>query len=75
MFWLPSGPPWTLAERVWPANHLQRSCDPTLPGTNVPLTTCALRCVSLLTDTNVIRYIQLTEMKLSRCSQREKEAM
>ncbi|XP_047652445.1 tetratricopeptide repeat protein 9A [Phacochoerus africanus] len=27
------------------------------------------------TDTNVIRYIQLTEMKLSRCSQREKEAM
>uniref|UniRef100_D3ZS76 Tetratricopeptide repeat domain 9 n=1 Tax=Rattus norvegicus TaxID=10116 RepID=D3ZS76_RAT len=26
-------------------------------------------------DTNVIRYIQLTEMKLSRCSQREKEAM
>ncbi|XP_038621359.1 tetratricopeptide repeat protein 9A [Tachyglossus aculeatus] len=26
------------------------------------------------TDTNVIRYIQLTEMKLSRCSQREKEA-
>ncbi|KGL80333.1 Tetratricopeptide repeat protein 9A, partial [Tinamus guttatus] len=23
------------------------------------------------TDTNVIRYIQLTEMKLSRCSQRE----
>lgn len=30
---------------------------------------------SLLTDTNVIRYIQLTEMKLSRCSQREKEAM
>ncbi|XP_012869053.1 PREDICTED: tetratricopeptide repeat protein 9A [Dipodomys ordii] len=31
--------------------------------------------VSLLIDTNVIRYIQLTEMKLSRCSQREKEAM
>lgn len=31
--------------------------------------------LSLLTDTNVIRYIQLTEMKLSRCSQREKEAM
>uniref|UniRef100_A0A669PML1 Tetratricopeptide repeat protein 9A n=2 Tax=Phasianus colchicus TaxID=9054 RepID=A0A669PML1_PHACC len=27
------------------------------------------------TDTNVIRYIQLTEMKLSRCSQREKEAL
>ncbi|XP_059547824.1 tetratricopeptide repeat protein 9A isoform X1 [Myotis daubentonii] len=27
------------------------------------------------TDTNVIRYIQLTEMKLSRCSQREKEAI
>ncbi|XP_009004512.1 tetratricopeptide repeat protein 9A [Callithrix jacchus] len=27
------------------------------------------------TDTNVIRYIQLTEMKLSRCSQREKETM
>ncbi|NXV86476.1 TTC9A protein, partial [Calonectris borealis] len=27
------------------------------------------------TDTNVIRYIQLTEMKLSRCSQREKEAV
>ncbi|KAM6201448.1 tetratricopeptide repeat protein 9A [Rhynchocyon petersi] len=27
------------------------------------------------TDTNVIRYIQLTEMKLSRCSQRDKEAM
>ncbi|XP_030307974.1 tetratricopeptide repeat protein 9A [Calypte anna] len=26
-------------------------------------------------DTNVIRYIQLTEMKLSRCSQREKEAL
>nr|XP_040130527.1 tetratricopeptide repeat protein 9A isoform X1 [Ictidomys tridecemlineatus] len=26
-------------------------------------------------NTNVIRYIQLTEMKLSRCSQREKEAM
>ncbi|XP_078089544.1 tetratricopeptide repeat protein 9A [Mustelus asterias] len=26
-------------------------------------------------DTNVIRYIQLTEMKLSRCSQKEKEAM
>ncbi|KAG8449495.1 hypothetical protein GDO86_016221 [Hymenochirus boettgeri] len=25
------------------------------------------------TDTNVIRYIQLAEMKLSRCSQREKE--
>ncbi|OXB66986.1 hypothetical protein ASZ78_010246 [Callipepla squamata] len=28
-----------------------------------------------LRDTNVIRYIQLTEMKLSRCSQREKEAL
>ncbi|NXW69190.1 TTC9A protein, partial [Hirundo rustica] len=27
------------------------------------------------TDTNVIRYIQLTEMKLSRCSQREKETL
>ncbi|CAI5763869.1 repeat 9A [Podarcis lilfordi] len=27
------------------------------------------------TDTNVVRYIQLTEMKLSRCSQREKEAL
>lgn len=27
------------------------------------------------TDTNVVRYIQLTEMKLSRCSHREKEAM
>ncbi|XP_042300904.1 tetratricopeptide repeat protein 9A [Sceloporus undulatus] len=27
------------------------------------------------TDTNVIRYIQLTEMKLSRCSQREKDAL
>ncbi|NXN33209.1 TTC9A protein, partial [Nycticryphes semicollaris] len=27
------------------------------------------------TDTNVIRYIQLTEMKISRCSQREKEAL
>ncbi|XP_010018188.1 PREDICTED: tetratricopeptide repeat protein 9A-like [Nestor notabilis] len=27
------------------------------------------------TGTNVIRYIQLTEMKLSRCSQREKEAL
>ncbi|KAJ7420296.1 tetratricopeptide repeat domain 9 [Willisornis vidua] len=27
------------------------------------------------TDTNVIRYIQLTEMKLSRCSQKEKEAL
>ncbi|KAM6335421.1 tetratricopeptide repeat protein 9A [Podargus strigoides] len=27
------------------------------------------------TDTNVIRYIQLTEIKLSRCSQREKEAL
>ncbi|XP_066492836.1 tetratricopeptide repeat protein 9A [Tiliqua scincoides] len=26
-------------------------------------------------DTNVVRYIQLTEMKLSRCSQREKEAL
>lgn len=26
------------------------------------------------TDTNVIRYIQLAEMKLSRCAQREKEA-
>lgn len=39
------------------------------------LTSCSLRYVSLLTDTNVIRYIQLTEMKLSRCSQREKEAM
>ncbi|XP_070805956.1 tetratricopeptide repeat protein 9B [Pituophis catenifer annectens] len=25
------------------------------------------------TDTNVLRYIQLTEMKLSRCHQREKE--
>ncbi|CAH2328084.1 tetratricopeptide repeat 9A [Pelobates cultripes] len=25
------------------------------------------------TDTNVIRYIQLAEMKISRCSQREKE--
>ncbi|MEE6492793.1 hypothetical protein FKM82_016634 [Ascaphus truei] len=25
------------------------------------------------TDTNVVRYIQLAEMKLSRCSQREKE--
>ncbi|XP_053553669.1 tetratricopeptide repeat protein 9A [Bombina bombina] len=25
------------------------------------------------TDTNVIRYIQLAEMKLSRCNQREKE--
>ncbi|KAJ6667214.1 hypothetical protein lerEdw1_017192 [Lerista edwardsae] len=25
--------------------------------------------------TNVVRYIQLTEMKLSRCSQREKEAL
>lgn len=45
-------------------------CRPTSP-----LTSCSLRCVSLLTDTNVIRYIQLTEMKLSRCSQREKEAM
>ncbi|XP_015679004.1 tetratricopeptide repeat protein 9A [Protobothrops mucrosquamatus] len=27
------------------------------------------------TDTNVVRYIQLTEMKLSRCSQREKETL
>ncbi|XP_060684808.1 tetratricopeptide repeat protein 9A [Hemiscyllium ocellatum] len=27
------------------------------------------------TDTNVIRYIQLAEMKLSRCSQKEKEAL
>ncbi|XP_061467153.1 tetratricopeptide repeat protein 9A [Rhineura floridana] len=27
------------------------------------------------TDTNVVRYIQLTEMKLSRCSQKEKEAL
>ncbi|XP_034953355.2 tetratricopeptide repeat protein 9A isoform X1 [Zootoca vivipara] len=27
------------------------------------------------TNTNVVRYIQLTEMKLSRCSQREKEAL
>ncbi|KAH0620684.1 hypothetical protein JD844_021362 [Phrynosoma platyrhinos] len=27
------------------------------------------------TDTNVVRYIQLTEMKLSRCSQREKDAL
>ncbi|XP_060118823.1 tetratricopeptide repeat protein 9A [Heteronotia binoei] len=26
-------------------------------------------------DTNVVRYIQLTEMKLSRCSQKEKEAL
>nr|XP_033807707.1 tetratricopeptide repeat protein 9A [Geotrypetes seraphini]XP_033807708.1 tetratricopeptide repeat protein 9A [Geotrypetes seraphini] len=26
------------------------------------------------TDTNVVRYIQLAEMKLSRCSQKEKEA-
>ncbi|KAL7992383.1 hypothetical protein Chor_016639 [Crotalus horridus] len=26
-------------------------------------------------DTNVVRYIQLTEMKLSRCSQREKETL
>ncbi|XP_062973673.1 tetratricopeptide repeat protein 9A [Elgaria multicarinata webbii] len=26
-------------------------------------------------DTNVVRYIQLTEMKLSRCSQREKESL
>uniref|UniRef100_A0A2K6V1T8 Tetratricopeptide repeat domain 9 n=1 Tax=Saimiri boliviensis boliviensis TaxID=39432 RepID=A0A2K6V1T8_SAIBB len=32
-------------------------------------------CYNSLADTNVIRYIQLTEMKLSRCSQREKEAM
>uniref|UniRef100_A0A4W3K0X0 Uncharacterized protein n=1 Tax=Callorhinchus milii TaxID=7868 RepID=A0A4W3K0X0_CALMI len=27
------------------------------------------------TDTNVIRYIQLTEMKLSRCLQKEKESL
>ncbi|XP_067895644.1 tetratricopeptide repeat protein 9A [Heterodontus francisci] len=27
------------------------------------------------TDTNVVRYIQLAEMKLSRCSQKEKEAL
>ncbi|XP_053122997.1 tetratricopeptide repeat protein 9B [Hemicordylus capensis] len=27
------------------------------------------------TDTNVLRYIQLTEIKISRCSQREKEVM
>ncbi|XP_062995860.1 tetratricopeptide repeat protein 9B [Elgaria multicarinata webbii] len=27
------------------------------------------------TDTNVLRYIQLTEIKISRCNQRDKEAM
>uniref|UniRef100_A0A8C5LBL8 Tetratricopeptide repeat protein 9A n=1 Tax=Jaculus jaculus TaxID=51337 RepID=A0A8C5LBL8_JACJA len=27
------------------------------------------------TDTNVVRYIQLTEMKLSRCSQRARESL
>lgn len=57
----PGGAPW-----------MKGAVCPSFQGvvTTVPVSVC-----SFPADTNVIRYIQLTEMKLSRCSQREKEAL